>query len=292
MELHSLGFEKTHYLEHKDPSLKFKLTAGSKLSRLNTPMVYIWCGIKEKKQEILYVGKAGFGVSKRLKEHEGGFKNSTTGRKNYKLLKAKFDDAYAIEVYSKEAEFSEIFGIQTSLYSAEEEALIRLLSPLWNRASKKDKDATPEDQSQSRAFTESFDLSGVPGIDLVYQFFESLDCANKKRFNKLINYAVELSEKYSLKIRIVNGYQSQPKYYNRTAMLVVADFSTSGCAKRNTWKVRIPLRCDSNGPLTVILPKRVKKESIPENEVSYGKYSFRPINIDDFLKRKSRFIDP
>ena len=291
MKLHKLGFEKTHLLKIEGNIARFEAIASSALSLHKTPMVYAWCGVKQNSREILYVGKAGGGVDVRLNQHEGGFKNSKTGQKNLQLLLGKSAQGYAIEVYSRKAETINIFGVETSLYSTEEEAFINLLSPQWNRASVKRIEKTSNGQpSQSYSLAEAFDLSGVPRIDLVYQFFESLTPENQDRFLKLLEYAVALSDEQSLNVRIINGYQSQPKYYNQTAMMVFAQFTPSGHAKANSWRARIPLRCDSKAPLTIVLPTRFLKASIPSDEVWFGKDSFCPIEVDDFLPSPERFV--
>jgi len=291
MKLHKLGFEKTHVLKVENDTARFKAITTSELSQIKTPMVYAWCGVKQNSREILYVGKAGGGVDMRLNQHEGGFKNSKTGQKNLQLLLEKTAQGYAIEVYSRKAETINIFGVETSLYSTEEEAFINLLSPQWNRASVKRIEKTSQGQpAQSYSLADEFDLSGVPRIDLVYQFFESLAPEDQHRFLQLLEYAVALSEQQSLDVRIINGYQSQPKYYNQTPMMVFAQFTSSGRAKANSWRARIPLRCDTKAPLTIVLPTRFKKATTPDNEVWFGKDSFCPIKVDDFLPSPERFL--
>jgi len=291
MKLHKLGFEKTHVLKVENDTARFKAITTSELSQIKTPMVYAWCGVKQNSREILYVGKAGGGVDMRLNQHEGGFKNSKTGQKNLQLLLEKTAQGYAIEVYSRKAETINIFGVETSLYSTEEEAFINLLSPQWNRASVKRIEKTSQGQpAQSYSLADEFDLSGVPRIDLVYQFFESLAPEDQHRFLQLLEYAVALSEQQSLDVRIINGYQSQPKYYNQTPMMVFAQFTSSGRAKANSWRARIPLRCDTKAPLTIVLPTRFKKATTPDNEVWFGKDSFCPIKVDGFLPSPERFV--
>ena len=291
MKLHKFGFEKTHVLRVGNGNARFEAIATSELSQMKTPMVYAWCGVKQNSREILYVGKAGSGVNVRLNQHESGFKYSKTGQKNLQLLLEKTAQGYTIEVCSRKSKSTNIFGVETSLYSTEEEALINLLSPQWNRASVKRVEKTsPGQPTQSYSLADKFDLSGVPKTDIAHQFFESLSPEDQHRFLQLLEYAVVLSEQQTLDVRIINGYQSQPKYYNQTPMMVFAQFHPSGRAKANSWQARIPLRCDSKAPLTIILPTRFKTASIPADEVWFGRDGFCPINVDDFLLSPERFV--
>ena len=291
MKLNKFGFEKTHLLKIEGNTARFEAINSSELSLPKAPMVYAWCGVKNDSLEVLYIGKAGSGVDLRLNQHEGGFKYSKTGQKNLKLLLDKSAQGYAIEVHSRKAETKTIFGVETSLYSSEEEAFINLLSPQWNRASVKRLAKNSHGKpSQNYSLAETFDLSGIPRIDLVFQFYDSLSLENQERFIQLLKYAVNLSEEQSLEVRIINGYTSQPKSYNHTPMIVFAQFTPSGRAKANSWRARIPLRCDEKAPLTIILPICFKAAFISNNDVWFGKESFCPIKVDDFLPTPGRFV--
>ena len=75
---------------------------------------------------------------------------------------------------------------------------------------------------------------------------------------------------------------SQPKSYNHTPMIVFAQFTPSGRAKANSWRARIPLRCDESATDNY-LPICFKAAFISNNDVWFGKESFCPIKVDDFL---------
>jgi hypothetical protein len=50
--------------------------------------VYLWLSqLSSDELEIMYVGKAGKGIKKRLKEHQNGFKRSPTGMKSANLIR-------------------------------------------------------------------------------------------------------------------------------------------------------------------------------------------------------------
>jgi hypothetical protein len=50
--------------------------------------VYLWLSqLSSDELEVMYVGKAGKGIKKRLKEHQNGFKRSPTGMKSANLIR-------------------------------------------------------------------------------------------------------------------------------------------------------------------------------------------------------------
>ena len=50
--------------------------------------VYLWLSqLSSDELEVMYVGKAGKGIKKRLKEHQDGFKRSPTGMKSANLIR-------------------------------------------------------------------------------------------------------------------------------------------------------------------------------------------------------------
>jgi hypothetical protein len=98
--------------------------------------------------EALYVGKAGIGVSLRLKQHESGFRHSGTGRKNFEHLTGLLKENRVVWVYARKSGTAKILGVPgINLYSAEEEAAHQWLKPLWNRA----EFATSRDRSATRS---------------------------------------------------------------------------------------------------------------------------------------------
>ncbi|PFG53745.1 hypothetical protein ATG98_2897 [Marinobacter sp. LV10R520-4] len=113
----------------------FKRVKKSKSSE--SPSVYVWASLRRDadEYEVLYVGKAGKGIDQRCSQHQGGFTNSGTGRKNAEALKAILDvEGAEIHVFSRESKTTEIFGQKISLYSVEEDALCAVLNPRLNRA--------------------------------------------------------------------------------------------------------------------------------------------------------------
>lgn len=141
--LEELGFKITHTLAITmpagsapgEPSLRFEPTlhAGS----VTGPCVYIWAARLPRQDglEVIYVGKAGKGIERRCKQHEAGFKHSGTGRKNADALRQLLEgNQCELLVFARVSDVRDLFGIPTSLFAAEEDALCRLLVPRLNRA--------------------------------------------------------------------------------------------------------------------------------------------------------------
>lgn len=125
---------------------------------------YMW--IESGSQQPLYVGKASFGMKKRAGEHENGFHGTAAERKKREDGHTKsgkrdvtpgFGHARRIrsmwnhpegrrdlELWVRPADYVEIFGGQISLAAAEEERLIALFQPPWNREHKREETNAPD----------------------------------------------------------------------------------------------------------------------------------------------------
>lgn len=136
-KLQSLGLVRTHELGRRpDGRLRFKVIDGAIIH--DEASVYVWCAQwvsdGDTSLEALYGGKAGRGIASRLKEHEGGFVHSGTGRANAHLLEQAMERGARIFVFTRKSDQAVIFGQTVSLYSAEEDALCKELRPSINRA--------------------------------------------------------------------------------------------------------------------------------------------------------------
>ena len=91
--------------------------------------------------EIMYIGKAGKGVQKRLSEHRGGWRGgSKTGVSKEKLIRQKLNAGSEIQVYGRCCDYFlktvDLFGetkeIRYSLVQEEEDWLLKNFKPIWN----------------------------------------------------------------------------------------------------------------------------------------------------------------
>lgn len=301
-ELVKLHFKLTHEWIRDGEFIKANALAGEKLTKSMKPMVYAWVspegeGIKQ--YRLLYIGKAGGGVSKRLREHEGGFKNSGAGKKNFELIQEVLKSDKPVHIYSRVSDQANILGQNVSLYSAEEEALCDRFSPEWNRAQfatgakvgKKTMSSKPRKTQVEEVSAGEINFSALPRGEEVFDFMNSLGDTERNQLAQLLAWAFQIEEKLELEQKIVFGYTGQPTGCNGVPMLIFANFGKGGKAKEHSWKIRIPLqRTDTQG-LTVVLPKAYMSNGLGEQFVAVGKRNnFRPLDIEDFLKTPSKYV--
>lgn len=98
--------------------------------------VYCWV-VRDGGPKIRYVGKAGKGLHDRCKQHTRGFLESKPGHKNLKHLREALQQGCSVELWMRKPATVDLFGYDTSLHSSEEEALIAILAPAWNKAGRR-----------------------------------------------------------------------------------------------------------------------------------------------------------
>lgn len=284
--LEKLNFTYTHDL---------KIVGGDEIrfipanvANIKQPSVYLWLEeINEGVFEPLYVGKAIAGTSQRLKQHEGGFTNSATGKKNKKLALELLREEKKIVVYTRIAETIKILGQEINGYSAEEEAIYEKLNPKWNRA----KLASPRASTDSSAATTSYIDSGLLSLDRSGQtaeYYETLSQENQSLFEKLLSWANEIQFILDLDIRLIGGYTDQPEGCNGVPVLNVAKFNGSR-AVNNSWRIRIPFISGANQELIVVLPIPYLKPGI-EDIIKGNKNNFKPTDLRAFLENPKNYL--
>ena len=97
------------------------------------PVIYCWVlskkavSAKGEPIAIVYVGKASFGLPKRMSQHLSGFKNSTTGIKNEKYVSSKLKSNHELQVYVRKPLSYFVLGKSMNGCSIEEEFFIELI---------------------------------------------------------------------------------------------------------------------------------------------------------------------
>ena len=301
-ELISMKFSLTHAWIQSGQTIKATVVGNPTLAKARNPMVYAWVSPIDEDGErfrLLYVGKAGGGLAERLRQHEGGFK-SGTGRKNYDLINTVLSSGKEIFIYQRVSDLVEILGQKISIYSSEEEALCDRFAPVWNRAQfakgsrvlSKSKKSKKEKVVESQIERTDLDCTNLVRGSEVINFINSLDDDNNRRFDKLMSWALGIEGKYDLQQKIILGYTNQPVGCNGVPMLVFAEFGKAGKAKPNSWKIRIPLRVIDDNSLSIVLPTGILTNGLNERLITIGKHdNFRPIDIDDFLKNPSKYVN-
>lgn len=302
-ELTEMNFEQTHEWLRDGSMIKAKEVSQGGLVRSTKPMVYAWVSPMDESGNnfrLLYIGKAGGGVAKRLRQHEGGFKNSGAGRKNYALIMEVLKSDRSVQIYGRISDSVEVLGQTISMYSAEEEALCDRFSPEWNRAqfaigsknTQKSSSSKSPSQKPREIDLKTIDFSGLSRGEEMVNLLDSITPAEKKQFLSLLAWCFEIEEKYGLEQKIVEGYANQPSGCNNVRMMLFANFGNAGKAKPNSWKIRIPLQRSEKQGLTVVLPTRYMATGLSNDLIDKGKHdNFRPLDLEDFLKRPSKYVN-
>jgi hypothetical protein len=252
--------------------------------------VYMWASPTTTTDEFdpLYVGKAGYGVARRLQQHRSGFVHSGSGRSNCALIADWLRGGRSIAVFTRIASTSEMFGVRVSLYSSEEEALCDAFAPRWNRASFPGAKTTKVEPQAIQTVPQAMpqfvaaDVTHLAHGDEIAAFLDSLSDEKRSLFQQLAGLVEQRFPDKAQKL--VRGYSNQPTGYNNTPMLVFADIGSSGRAVGNGWVARIPLVDETRAPLTILFPSSAKRLDLDPTVISEGQHgAWRPLDIAAFL---------
>lgn len=294
-ELENLGFHHSHdvFMEAEMPDFRV----------INNPhadaSVYVWVSPTpemEDELDILYVGKAGGGVTKRLREHRGGFTNSGTGRENRRLISEWIATGRRIMVFSRVSAIQEVFGTYVSIYSTEEQALCERFLPRWNRAvfpraattqscqPVEEQSLEPKAASQPDRIP-SFDQMSFG--DEVTAFNNSLPAEKQVQFAHLLDLLQKRDPAAGYKI--VKGYRGQPSGYNGKPMLVFGKITPNGVARDPVG--RIPLVDEERSPLTIIFRASSRGQGLDTALFDEGSSGcWRPLDLEHFLKNVDAYL--
>lgn len=296
-ELENLGFHHSHDVFMRADMPDFRA--------INEPRadasIYVWvsptAGVVNE-LDVLYVGKAGRGVSKRLREHRGGFVNSGTGRENRRLISEWIATGRSIMVFSRVAAVHEIFGVHVSAYSTEEQALCERFVPRWNRA------VFPR-AAFAHAVLPMEAMAQVPGHRAAYQpdfvplfdqmafgdevaaFCNSLPPEKQAQFARLLDLLQQRDPTAGYKI--VKGYTGQPSGYDGKPMLVFGKITAAGLAKDAIG--RIPLVDDERSPLTITFKASSRAQGLDAGLFEEGRSGcWRPLDLSHFLRNIDSYL--
>lgn len=93
------------------------------------PAVYAWVAA----DEIIYIGKSGKGLRRRMAQHRGGFRNSARGKGHAEHLAALTDAGTVVMLYAMWPPPIEFQGHSVPSHSAVEEWLIGAADPIPKR---------------------------------------------------------------------------------------------------------------------------------------------------------------
>jgi len=316
-ELKKFEFHLTHECKNDDNN-KVKFHRASEAHNTtfhsNDPMVYLWVVPKDDDMfDVLYVGKAGFGINRRLRQHQSGFVSSGTGRKNLQYIYSVLADTNnKIYVYARRSKFSRLFSVTMNMYSLEEEVFIEKFNPLLNRAQRIDKkfsiakeknksleqyaveselNADPVTNFEQDFILGNWDFSYTARVGYLKEFYSEIDRASQEKFIKIINLAFKMFNSGEIETKIVLKYSNQPKGYSGIPTLLFSEIGKKGKALKNKWILRVPFRSDDKHPLTVVLPLSRINPNLDLNRISIGTdKNFCPINLSEFLHDPKQFL--
>jgi hypothetical protein len=278
----------------------FKRVKKSK--SFKNPSVYVWASLRldDNEYEVLYVGKAGKGIDRRCSQHQGGFTNSGTGRKNAEVLKAILNvEGAAIHVFSRESKTTEIFGQEVSLYSVEEDALCAALNPRLNRAAFPVVGVATVTAALLEA--EAVEMSAIHTIkDLIDRRFveheqgalddmmAQIESYDSVRQNTLLNILkfIEmqiLSEGHGSKL--VKGYGEQLQGLNGITLLGYGLIDGNGRMLPGKWVARVFFAAEPRLVFPITKLCVGARDLVESNE-----RTFSPLNIAEFLDDPKKFL--
>ena len=147
---------------------------------------------------------------------------------------------------------------------------------------------SPENDHSESAVSEMIKLIMDRGN--VRAFYQSLSSQDKDRFDRVLHFASTTAIQHGREYGEIGGYTNQPPYYNSVPLLIFARFGDAGDAVDGTRMYSIPLVCDQNRPITIIIRNTHRSRLVRPQEVSEGGNSFRPRNLDHFLDNPDHYF--
>ena len=315
-DLHALGFVPSHKIVlETDGSLRF--VEVSDASKSMAPAVYLWLvhAAGGETAEVLYVGKAGKGVARRSVQHQAGFTNSGTGRKNAAALsKILADKAMSVTVMARTSDTVSLFGKTVSMYSTEEDALCALFGPSLNRAAFPDVAGDAETTTGgvarsvgtiqqvpqpgiAEAMVSEGDRSRIAVLidsrlrvqdegtvdDMIGQF----EAYNKEELARLAGLLAVLEARLLAPdhaLKLIGGYTDQPRGCNGVTTLGFGRLVERNFAPRG-WVARIYLTPSPRVSFPLNMLNAGARDRVETNDTL-----FSPLDVDAFLRDPSAFL--
>ncbi len=291
-KLSDLKLVQTHKIELVDGAPSFKRLPDH--IPTEAPSVYVWTAeLKEKASyEILYVGKAGKGVDRRLSQHRAGILNRVRGNKNTgkdDIVTILSDSGRNFYVFSRKSDTQEIFGQEVSLYSVEEDALCSALRPSLNRAK------FPKIDVHIEANGGLSDISDLIGTRLVEHETGTLDdvvsqleiyaFAQRNLFENIMRFLENYILKDDHRAKLVRSYSGQMAGLNGITLLNYGYIDDSGRMRPKSWVGRIFF---ADTPRLLLPIDRLREAARDRVEVDGG--SFSPLDLNELINKPEEYI--
>jgi hypothetical protein len=297
-QLEELRFAHTHDIVMNGDMPTFRRRQGP--APLRKASVYMWISARPDDPrvfDVMYVGKAGNGVTIRQAQHRSGFVNSPAGRANRRLITEWLATDRTLQVHARVSDTQAIFGSRTTLYSSEEAAACEVFEPRWNRAvfprvldegAEQPADDIAANETEPAVTQEALAVGligeafqDVPYGDEVIQFVGSLDANDRARFLRLMLF-LQACAPHAMH-KVVRGYTGQPAGYDKTPMLVLGNIRESD-GRAVDWFARVPLVEPEGADVTVIFHRTLLADGVDAARVAFSdKGDWRPLDLDAFL---------
>jgi len=251
-----------------------------------TPSVYVWASSRYDKVEsidqIEYVGKAGRGAKKRMRDHESGFRNSVTGRANAVALRKILNEGRYVFVLTRTSNTTSLFGENVSQYSTEEAALIEALQPALNRAE------IPNARGTARAGKRRFDglmaLDSTLDADSLRDVIDSYSDDQYTILCELLDLVARHVVSEGVGAKLVRRYSSQPAGCSGFLTIVFAQLQNNRVV-RNTSIAKIYL---ADIPRVAYRVRMMNSKSSKLVDIKNDWFS--PRDTLDFLKNQKSYL--
>ena len=143
--------------------------------------------------------------------------------------------------------------------------------------------AVPEEE-----VSEMIDL--IMGSGNVRAFYQSLSSQDKDRFDRVLQFASTTAIEHGRKSRVQIAWSNnQPQHFKNVQSIVFAEFDEGG-ARPKTKMYAIPLVCDENRPITIIIRDNHRSLQVADEEIETTIDRFRPRNLDRFLDNPDHYF--
>ena len=292
-ELSNFGFEHSHNIVMNSEGV-LGIQRIPKFRDKGEASIYLWLIPKDGEIfTVLYCGKAGYGPSRRMAQHAGGWRQPSTGKANQDLIREVLEKSNAeIQVFARTADRVSLFGVKVPLYSTEEEAFCEAFSPLWNRATFPSSKKSQKIPGQSRKYFSNLDISvdDLPHGDEVKAYRDTLNVEQKCNFLGLIQVLTDYLVGNGIEQKIIRGYSNQPTGYNNIPMLNFCRRTPMGKAERNGWYARVPMPENDKYPFKVFLNKTTIATDFDASLFNVEGRYYIPKDINDLINDPKKYI--
>ena len=124
----------------------------------------------------------------------------------------------------------------------------------------------------------------------VSTFYQALGPENQDCFDRLLEFASKTAIQHgrAFRVQIARG-KNQPQHFRNVQSLVFAEFGEVR-ARPRTKMYAIPLVCDENRPITIIIRDNHRSRQVAGEEIETTIDRFRPRNLDHFLDNPDHYF--